>query len=131
MVSPGRSSIHRKVVTASDSLPRNQLPSPWLPLLSSLPAKALAQNLSSNFAASVLGRSPAGSTLQARSVPAVHAGVKPVCLDGVSRARAQAERSYHADLCQGLSLGNSQSVHTAVSVNPRVAASASPEELSR
>ena len=44
------------------------------------PAKAQAQNLSGNVAARVLGRSPAGSICQARSVPAVHAGVKTCVL---------------------------------------------------
>lgn len=70
--------IRVKIAIASISLPKNGLSSTPLPLLLSLAAKAQAQNLSGNFAARVLGRNPAGSILQARSVP-VPAGLK-TCL---------------------------------------------------
>lgn len=124
--------ISMKIGIASIPLPGNRLSSLLLPFPSSFPAKTQAQNPSGNFAASVLGRSDAGSTLQARSTPAVHSGLNTCCFWWSQQDwGAHGEHSYHADLCQRQSLGNSQSVHTAVPANSRVTTSSSPEELSR
>ena len=68
-----------KIAKASVSLPKNGLSSTPLPQPFSL-QKVQAQNLSGNVAARVLGRSPAGSICQARSIPAVHTGVKTCVL---------------------------------------------------